>query len=170
MDNNFQTPGDVIKYMIKMIPLGTKIILEPAPGEGNIVKQLDIGKYEMIHAPADFFLWEKRRVDCIIMNPPFSSKYANLENAKNVNKIKGMRLGYFFLTECMELSDEVIALMPSFTISDSDVRARYLYSWGLKSYTVLPRKTFQYTRIQTVILQLSKGFKGKTIFKLYDLL
>jgi hypothetical protein len=36
------------------------------------------------------------------------------------------------------------------------------------SVTALPRKTFQYVRIQTVILELSKGYKKQTIFKIYE--
>lgn len=79
-----------------------------------------------------------------------------------------MRLGYFILTECLKMSDSVIALMPWFTISDSDVRLRFLKSWGIKSITALPRKTFQYARIQTVVLEMSKGFMGKTIFETFN--
>lgn len=66
------------------------------------------------------------------------------------------------------MSDHVIALVPWFTISDSDVRLRSLKRWGLKSVTALPRKTFEYVRIQTVVLELEKGFKGETIFKVLD--
>ena len=76
-----------------------------------------------------------------------------------------MRLGYYILTECMKQSDNVIALMPWFTISDSDVRLRTLKEYGLKSLTALPRKTFQYARIQTVIIELNKGYKKDTIFR-----
>lgn len=82
----------------------------------------------------------------------------------------GMRMGYWFLTDCMRRSDRVIALMPWFTISDSDVRLRQLYRWGLKSVTALPRKTFQFARIQTVVLDLEKGYDGDTLFKAYDCL
>jgi len=38
------------------------------------------------------------------------------------------------------------------------------------SITVLPRKTFNYTKIQTCVLQLQKGYYGTTEFKVYDLL
>lgn len=104
------------------------------------------------------------------MNPPFSAKYAFLENAKEDYTKHGMRLGYQILKECMEMSDNVIALMPWFTISDSDVRLRFLKSFGMKSITALPRKTFQYARIQTCVLCLEKGYAGKTEFVVYDLL
>jgi hypothetical protein len=60
--------------------------------------------------------------------------------------------------------------MPWFTISDSDVRLRALKRYGLKSVTALPRKTFEYVRIQTVVLQLEKGYRGDTTFIVYDLL
>jgi len=68
----------------------------------------------------------------------------------------------------MKKSNNVIALMPWFTISDSDVRLRFLKNYGLKSLTALPRKTFQYARIQTVIIELQKGYDKETIFKTFQ--
>jgi hypothetical protein len=44
------------------------------------------------------------------------------------------------------------------------VSMRHLVSFGLKSITPLPRRTFQYARIQTVVIELQKGYQGKTIF------
>jgi hypothetical protein len=81
-----------------------------------------------------------------------------------------MRLGYHILTECMNMSDNVIALMPWFTLSDSDVRLRSLKKYGLKSITALPRKTFEYVRIQTVIIELERGYEKETLFKVFDLI
>ena len=66
------------------------------------------------------------------------------------------------------MSDNIIALMPWFTISDSDVRLRFLKSFGLKSITALPRKTFEYARIQTCVFELQKGWNEDTIFRVYD--
>ncbi|MBN2286932.1 MAG: hypothetical protein JXI43_10825 [Tissierellales bacterium] len=159
-ENDFQTPGHIVKYMISLIPPGVRIVLEPTPGEGNIVNVLD-GKYEVTY-PEDFFLLEKKRYDCIIMNPPFSSKYANTENAPK--EIKGMKIGYYILYQCMEISDIIIALMPWFTISDSDRRLQHIMEFGLKSLTALPRNTFKYSRIQTVVMELVKGFSQVTRF------
>jgi type I restriction-modification system DNA methylase subunit len=161
----FQTPDFVAKYMASMIPMGTFTVLEPTPGEGNILKYLT--KFE-ITAPANFFELEKSKFDCVIMNPPFSSKFAF--GMPDGYEFKGMRMGYHMLTECMKMSDNIIALMPWFTISDSDVRLRFIKSFGLKSITALPRKTFQYARIQTCILELHKGYQGETTFKVLDLI
>lgn len=83
-------------------------------------------------------------------------------------KYKGMKFGYEILSECMELSNNIIALMPWFTIVDSDVRLREIYKFGLKSITALPRKTFDYARIQTCILEMDKSFKGDTLFKVFN--
>lgn len=149
-----------------MIPAGAKTVLEPTPGIGNLVAQL-VG-YE-VTAPVNYFDIDKnRRFDCVVMNPPFSSKSA-FGVPEHLNKY-GMRLGYHILTECMNMSDNVIALMPWFTLSDSDVRLRSLKKYGMKSLTALPRKTFEYVRIQTVIIELQKGYKGETSFKVFDLL
>lgn len=163
---DFQTPIEVCKYMVSLIPSDAKWVLEPTPGLGNIVSLLN--EYE-VTAPADFFQMNKHPwFDCVIMNPPFSSKYA-YGVPEHLNKT-GMRLGYHILLECMQMSNHIIALMPWFTISDSDIRLRRLKKWGLKSITALPRKTFQYARIQTMILELDKGFEGETIFKVFDVL
>ena len=163
---DFQTPHDVCKYMASLVPPGAKRILEPTPGAGNIVSQLT--GYD-VTAPADYFKLDKQqRFDCVVMNPPFSSKSAfNLPQHLNRS---GMRLGYIILVECMGMSDNVIALMPWFTLSDSDVRLRALKKFGIKSLTALPRKTFEYVRIQTVVIELQKGYKGETAFKVFDLL
>lgn len=159
----YQTPPIVAKYMCSLIPIHAKKILEPTPGQGNIIDCLD--GYD-VTAPQDYFKLQQKQFDCIVMNPPFSSKSAygvpdDLEH-------RGMKLGYYILTECMKMSDSVIALMPWFTLSDSDVRLRYLKDFGLKSITALPRKTFNYVRIQTVIIELEKGYNGATEFKVFD--
>jgi type I restriction-modification system DNA methylase subunit len=163
---DFQTPPEVCKYMASLIPWDTTSILEPTAGIGNILKEL---KGYNVTAPADFFKLDKgSQFDCVIMNPPFSSKYA-FGVPGHLNK-HGMRLGYHILLECMQMSDCVIALMPWFTISDSDVRLKALKKWGLKSITALPRKTFQFARIQTCVFELVKGFQDETLFKVFELL
>jgi type I restriction-modification system DNA methylase subunit len=160
---NFQTPIEIAQYMCTMIPENTRTILEPTPGEGHIVQCLN--GYD-VTAPEDFFKLEKQRFDCIIMNPPFSSKYTfGIPDKANQD---GLRMGYHILNECMKMSDHVIALMPWFTISDSDVRLRHLKRFGLRSITALPRKTFFYSRIQTIILELQKGWKDDTVFEIYE--
>lgn len=164
---DFQTPIPVCEYMAGLVPAGAKKLFEPTPGIGNLVGVLRKDPELIVETPDNFFDIDtsKCRFDCIVMNPPFSSKYAfGLPEGAET----GMRTGYFILTECMKMSDSVIALMPWFTISDSDVRLRFLKSWGIMSITALPRKTFQYARIQTVVLKLSKGFQGHTIFNTFN--
>lgn len=168
IDTNFQTPVVVCDYMVNMVPKNSVKILEPTPGLGNLVNALHAkNKYQVITAD-DFFLLDKSaKYDCIVMNPPFSSKSAFMKNAPEGVEVTGMKLGYYILTECMKMSNNVIALMPWYTISDSDVRMRFLESFGIKSLTTLPRKTFKYARIQTVIIELEKGYKEETIFRTY---
>ena len=166
---DFQTPKEVCSYMVGLIPNDAVTVLEPTCGSGNLVKALERSGFE-VTAPEDYFLLQHRRFDVVCLNPPFSSKYAFLENAPKSYTESGMRLGYQILKDCMEMSDHVIALMPWFTLSDSDVRLRYLKRFGMKSLTALPRKTFQYARIQTVVIELEKGYQGETAFKVYDLL
>jgi type I restriction-modification system DNA methylase subunit len=165
-EKQFQTPPEVARYMASLVPEGTITVLEPTPGMGNIVRALE--GYQ-VTAPKNFFDLDPHQFfDCVVMNPPFSAKYAfgiPEELAK-----EGMQLGYWMLKHCMQMSDSVIALMPWFTLTDSDVRLRQLKRWGLISVTSLPRKTFEYIRIQTCVLELRRGYHGPTSFKVYDLL
>lgn len=164
----FQTPPEVCRYMVSLLPSGIETVLEPTKGIGNIVNALHGFK---ITAPDDYFLLDKKlRFDAVVMNPPFSRKYGILENAPPSYLAHGMQFGYRILVDCMHKADTVIACMPWFTLSDSDVRLRYIKKYGIRSLTVLPRKTFEYARIQTCILHLEKGFTGDTILHAYDLL
>lgn len=165
---DFQTPPQVAEYMVSLIPFSgqSKSALEPTLGMGNIVNAMQNSGFS-VHAPVNFFdLPQSSKYDVIVMNPPFSLKYA-YGVPEYVNE-SGMRLGYYILNECLKMSDYVIALMPWFTITDSDVRLREMIKFGLVSVTSLPRKTFQYTRIQTCILEFKRGYKGETRFRYFD--
>lgn len=163
VDPNFQTPLWVVDYMLSLLPSGITTVLEPTPGLRNIANALEADLYD-VTAPEDYFLLTKSRYDAVVGNPPFSGKSAFMENAPEGLSIKGMAVGYHILSECMKQSDILVMLMPWFTISDSDVRMRKLKDFGLISVTPLPRKTFDYARIQTVVIYLKKGYTGETIF------
>jgi len=165
IDKNFQTPEFVVDYMISLIDFQPQSILEPTPGLRNISKKLISENYNVIE-PLDFFDLDTNfeRFDLIVGNPPFSEKSSDLSKAPKDIDLKGMKIGYHILKECMKMSDNLIILMPWFTISDSDVRMRFLKDFGIVSVTPLPRKTFQYARIQTVVLHLKKGYTAETKF------
>jgi type I restriction-modification system DNA methylase subunit len=152
--------------MASIIPEGVKTILEPTAGIGNLVAAvMERLPGVAITAPENFFLLDKKaRYDLVIANPPFTSKSADITNAPPDAIKMGMRLGYYILTELMKMSDEIIILMPWFTISDSDIRLKEILKYGLVSITPLPRKTFRYARIQTMVMHLKKGYKGPRIF------
>lgn len=167
---DFQTPPEYCGYMVSLLPIGINSVLEPTPGLGNLVKALKGAGYQVTQ-PDDFFLIPPgSRFDAVVMNPPFSLKYTITENAPLHLIKEGNKMGYSILSQCMDMADTVIALMPWFTISDSDVRMRRLKRWGLRSITALPRKAFNYIRVQTIVLHLEKGYAGKTDFIVYDLL
>lgn len=156
----FQTPLEVARYMTSMIPDGTVTVLEPTAGNGNILRFLN--SYT-VTAPVNYFDLLQQKFDCVIMNPPFSSKY--VFGIPNGITDRGMKIGYRILFECMEMSDHVIALMPWFLLLDSSVRMKKLIDYGLKSITALPRSTFDYARIQCAIFELERGFCGTTTFR-----
>lgn len=164
--SQFQTPHDVAIRMASMLPHSVDIVLEPTPGQGTLKWAVkEIRPAATIVAPRNYFTMPKQRFDAVIMNPPFSEKYCY--KVPKGYKHKGMSVGYQILLECMEMSNYVVALMPWFTIIDSDVRLRKFIEYGLVSVTALPRKTFGYSRIQTCILVLRKGFMGTTEFKTF---
>lgn len=146
---NFQTPPSICQHMASMLPIRSKLVLEPTPGDGNLVKALiDAGL--RVHAPDDFWTVDDK-YDAIVMNPPFSP----------------MQLGYKILSRCMEMSDVVVALMPWLTIINSEKRTRQIMDFGLRSVTHLPRNAFKGSRVQTCILEMNRWWKGSTLFSAY---
>lgn len=170
--DNFQTPPDVAAYMVQLIGPGVKTVLEPTPGEGNLVKAIEAAGH-FVHAPADFFAIDTspavttdRRFDCVVTNPPFSAATA-FGIPPELDTLSGMQIGYYILNRCMEYSDRVVALVPWLTLINSSKRMNHLKEWGLCEVIALPRETFKGSRVQTCILSLSKGHKGATYFKIY---
>ena len=145
--NNFQTPEKICIYMSSFLPTNTGLILEPTAGKGNLVKQLQ--KYGDVFVPEDFYKMKENKFDWIVMNPPFTP----------------MKQGYDILYKCMDMTDNIIALMPYLTIINGERRTHDIMEWGLKSITHLPRSVFKGSRVQTCILEMKKGYKGDTIFK-----
>lgn len=147
MNLDFQTPENVCEYMAGFLPQNAGSILEPTAGMGNLVRACSL--YGDVTAPEDFFKMEKSRFDWIVMNPPFTP----------------MAVGYKILYECMEMSDNIIALMPWLTMINGAKRTKDIMDFGLVSITHLPRKVFDGSRVQTCILEMCKGYTGKTEFK-----
>jgi hypothetical protein len=147
---NFQTPDYICKYMSSFLPDKAGNILEPTSGKGNLIKVLK-NKGNVI-APYDFFKLKKQKFDWIVMNPPFTP----------------MKKGYEILYSCMEMSDNIIALMPWLTIINSKKRTNDIINFGLVSITHLHRYVFKGSRVQTCILELNRTHKGKTHFKIYN--
>lgn len=145
--DHFQTPEHVCNYMASFLPKDAGLILEPTPGKGNLVKALR--PYGSITEPGDFDTMENGRFDWIVMNPPFTP----------------MKKGYEILYRCMDMTDNIIALLPYLAIINGEKRTTDIMSWGLKSITHLPRSTFKGSRVQTCILEMKRGYTGDTVFK-----
>jgi type I restriction-modification system DNA methylase subunit len=145
--DNFQTPDNICQYMSSFLPKNAGTILEPTAGKGKLVKALE--EYGDVYAPENFYEITNNNYDWIVMNPPFSP----------------MKEGYTILYKCMEMTNNIIALMPYLTIINGEKRTQDIMNWGLKSITHLPRSTFKGSRVQTCILEMKKGYTGETIFK-----
>ena len=144
----FQTPKIVAEYMASFIPDDCGTILEPTPGIGNLVKA--VNHKGLVIAPQRFEdLPNGARYEWAIMNPPFTP----------------MAEGYRYLKEVMEMSDNIIALLPWFILINSERRINDIKGFGLVSVTHLPRKTFPGCRIQCCVLEMKKCFEGDTTFK-----
>jgi hypothetical protein len=144
---DFQTPDHVCEYMVKLLPKNIVAVLEPTPGEGNLVKALRKHNY-VVDEPVDFFTHKFTNYDAVVMNPPFTP----------------MTVGYDILYQCMELSDCIIALMPWLTIINSQKRTNDIIDFGLCSITHLPRSVFKGARVQTCILKMVSGYDDDIIF------
>lgn len=155
--SEFQTPPELCKYMASLVPIAAKTILEPTPGDGNLVAELE--KLFQVTAPSDFFQMERSFFDCVVTNPPFSIEYA-YGMPDEINK-KGSQVGYHILKSCMEMSDTIIALLPWVIITNSEKRMKEIKAWGLKSVCVVPRRWFPGSRASNCILFLEKGYTGK---------
>lgn len=145
--DHFQTPQHICEYMASFLPTDSGTILEPTPGKGNLVRVLE--KYGTVIAPNDFNDVIDKKYNWVVMNPPFTP----------------MKMGYKILYSCMNMTDNIVALMPYLTIINGEKRTKDIMNWGLRSITHLPRSTFKGSRVQTCILHMEKGFKGETIFK-----
>ncbi len=147
--DHFQTPKYICEYMASMVPDNCGTILEPTPGKGNLLSV--IKNKGIVTAPDDFYKMEhKQRFDYIVMNPPFTP----------------MAQGYKILYSCMDMSDNIIALMPYLCIINGAKRTEDIMNFGLKSITHLPRSVFNGSRVQTCILEMRKYYRGPTEFKL----
>lgn len=155
--SEFQTPMELCRYMASLVPDGSGTVLEPTPGDGNLVNELS--KKFTVTAPDDFFQMKRSRFDCVVTNPPFSINYA-YGMPDEINK-KGSQVGYHILKSCMDMSDTIIALLPWFIITNSEKRMNEIKAWGLKSVCVVPRRWFPGSRASNCILLLEKGFAGK---------
>jgi len=150
MSTNFQTPIQVCEYMVSLLnQTYYESILEPTPGLGNLSNAAK--SRGVVSSPGDFFQMGQERFDAIVMNPPFTP----------------MELGYKILFSCMEMSDEIVALMPWLTLINSQKRTNTLMTFGMQSVTHLPRTIFKGSRVQCCVIHLVKNYSGKTIFNNY---
>ena len=179
--HDFQTRPDICAYMASLMPADAVFILEPTPGDRNLVDAINKEfkkrgeQHYVVMTPMDYFdqrdIILNRKFHCILMNPPFSHHTAILDLAPDDWKnTKGMKFGYKMTLELLQRTDHLIALLPWFTLADSDVRLRTLYAYGIKSITALPRAAFAYARVQTCIIEFSRGYSGPTEFKVFDML
>jgi len=161
IDNNFQTPFFVCEYMVSLIKDEPEIktVLEPTPGQGRLALVLKKNRYNVLLPYPDpnnfwnFILADHKYYaewNAIVMNPPATP----------------MKKAYDIFYKCMEHTDRIVALMPWLTIINSQKRTKDIMDFGLISVTHLPRSTFPGSRIQTCILNMKRGYKSKTEFKM----
>lgn len=143
---DFQTPPWVCECMVNLLPLSALHVLEPTPGEGNLVRALE-KRGHVVTAPDDFWMMEGQW-DAVCMNPPFSP----------------MSEGYRILFAVMEMTDEIVALMPWLTLINSKSRGEAIRNFGLRSLFHLPRDVFPGSRVQTCIIHMQRGWQGSAFF------
>jgi len=157
INHHFQTPQWVCDIMASLVDGSPKKILEPTPGQGNLVKALrhhfptadivlehDILTLQTNEPVRDFMAMSPRPVDWVVANPPFTP----------------MTLGYQMLDRFFSFSPNVIALMPWLVLINSQARTAQLIQRGLCHVIHLPRTAFPGARVQTCILKFKEGHKG----------
>lgn len=149
-NENFQTPDWVIEVIKKEIPCNIETILEPTPGNGNIVSALKTN-FKIIYPKGDYFKMNHdiAKYDCIIGNPPFSP----------------MKKGYDILYDIMNKTDLIIMVMPWLTLINGEKRLKDITEYGLKKIIHLPRSAFKGSRVQTCIIIMEKGHIRETVFQ-----
>lgn len=150
-ENHYQSPLWACDLMITLIPDGITTVLEPTPGEGNLVRKLRERGYEVTAPVLYEHISPFDRFDAVVMNPPF------------LNSIE-----HKFLDSAMEMSDVVIALLPWFTLINCDSRTAKLKRFGIHTIIHLPRSSFKKIRVQTMILKLVRGYQGQINFHIFD--
>lgn len=148
MTDDFQTPAWVCCLVVRRIPLSAKTILEPTPGEGNLVKAIKAQfPKATVYEGMPFHC-----VDCIVANPPFTP----------------MRLGYEMLDTFFKLSGNIIIIMPWLALINSQKRTHEYIERGLKQIIHLPRSAFAGSRVQACILIFEKGYQGDIRFQVVE--
>ena len=147
---DFQTPIWVCEIMVGLVKGYPKTILEPTPGAGNLVNVIKT-KFpnSTIYAPDRFETLGDIHVDYIIANPPFTPT----------------KESYIWMSKFFESSNNIIVLMPWWSIINSQKRTKEYVNWGLKRIIHLPRKAFPGIRVQTCVLVFQRGYRGDIIFK-----
>lgn len=149
-NKDFQTPAWVCDYMASLIYGDNGTILEPTPGNGNLIKAIrkQHPTANIITPDGDFLDMPVRKVSAVVANPPFTP----------------MSLGYEMLDRFFEFSGDVIVLMPWLTVINSEKRLNQLKAHGLFKIVHLPRRVFEGSRVQTCILVFGEGCRGEILF------
>jgi len=140
---DFQTPEWICNIMVSLIDSYPQKILEPTPGEGNLVNAIH-NKYpntEIIKSN-NFETQKLIKVDYVIANPPFSP----------------MSIGYKMLNKFFYFSGNIIVIMPWLSIINSEKRTDMYIKKGLEKVIHLPRSVFKGSRVQTCILKFKDGY------------
>lgn len=151
--SDFQTPDWVCRLMVRRIPIGAKTILEPTPGDGNLVRAIQSQFPDsIVYDPVHFGKFPYHGVDCIVANPPFTP----------------MQTGYQLLETFFGLSNNIIILMPWLALINSEKRTKTYMEHGLKQVIHLPRSAFPGARVQTCILVFEGGYPGVVTFQVAE--
>ncbi|MBD3404498.1 MAG: hypothetical protein GF411_00005 [Candidatus Lokiarchaeota archaeon] len=151
---DFQTPDWVCDIMVGMIDDYPDSIIEPTPGEGNLVRALynRFPKSNIIALDDVYQYQPNKEIECACMNPPFSP----------------MKQGFEILKRVTEWTPYIIALLPWFMLINSERRTQWFIENGLCEIIHLPRRAFPGSRVQTFIAKLISGYKGEISFNTWE--
>jgi len=170
-ESEFQTPPAVADYMASLLPYQQRqLVLEPTPGEGNLVRALQKTGCA-VTAENNFFdllkikypiKMETPVFDAVVMNPPWSWELVQNVPDWLTTADKNLSCAQFFLQNCLDFAPVVIALLPWNSLLDSPKSTKIIKHYGLVSVTGLGRNVFKRVPVRTGVYNLQRGYQGKT--------
>lgn len=151
--NEYYTPEWLSEYMISLIDKEIPFsVFDPTPGPNSsilsAVRKVYPCNVSVEELKGDFWDIDISHVDIIVANPPFFP-YSKV---------------YQYLERFILIADQIICIIPWYTIINSERRTEKIIKSGLKRIVNVSRSAFPKIRVQICVLDIQKGYCGDAVF------